>query len=75
MAGLSLLETNPILRHVLDDLPDQSPRAHALVARIERGRRGLFPCRQVGRYRPVSILGFDEGFDRSPVLIREEPGG
>jgi predicted nucleic acid-binding protein len=39
MAGPSLLDTNMILRHVLDDLPDQSPRAHAPFARIERGER------------------------------------
>src|SRR5918995_1182659 len=39
MVGLSLLDTNPILRHVLDDLPDQSPQAHALFDRIERGER------------------------------------
>jgi predicted nucleic acid-binding protein len=37
MAGLPLLDTNPILRHVLDDHPDHSPRAHALFARIEQG--------------------------------------
>jgi predicted nucleic acid-binding protein len=39
MAGLSLLDTNIILRHVLDDLPDQSPKARALFGRIERGER------------------------------------
>jgi predicted nucleic acid-binding protein len=39
MAGLSFLDTNPILRHILDDLPDQSPRAHVLFDRIERDER------------------------------------
>lgn len=39
MTDLSLLDTNLILRHVLDDLPDQSSRAHALFERIERGER------------------------------------
>ena len=34
----SFLDTNPILRHVLDDHPDHSPRAHALFIRIERGQ-------------------------------------
>lgn len=37
MAGLPLLDTNPLLRHLLDDHPDHSPRCHALFARIERG--------------------------------------
>ena len=37
MAALPLLDTNPILRHVLDDHPDHSPRARALFARIEAG--------------------------------------
>ena len=37
MAGLPLLDTNPILRHVLDDHPDHAPRAHTLFARIEAG--------------------------------------
>src|SRR6266516_7250784 len=37
MARLPLLDTNPILRHVLDDHPEHSPRAHALFARIEQG--------------------------------------
>lgn len=37
MAALLLLDTNPILRHVLDDHPDHSPRAHDLFERIERG--------------------------------------
>ncbi len=39
MAGLSLLDTNPILRHVLNDHPDHSSRAHALMERIERRER------------------------------------
>jgi predicted nucleic acid-binding protein len=38
MAGLPLLETNPILRHVLDDHPDHSPGSHALFNRIEAGQ-------------------------------------
>ena len=37
MAALPLLDTNPILRHVLDDHPDHSARAHTLFARIEQG--------------------------------------
>ncbi len=37
MADPAFLDTNPILRHVLDDHADHSPRAHALFARIERG--------------------------------------
>jgi predicted nucleic acid-binding protein len=31
------LDTNILLRHFLQDLPDQSPRASALIGRIERG--------------------------------------
>jgi predicted nucleic acid-binding protein len=38
MAALALLDTNPILRHVLDDHSDHSPRAHALFERIEQGQ-------------------------------------
>lgn len=41
MAGLPLLDTNPILRHVLSDHADHSPRAHALFARIEAGEERL----------------------------------
>ncbi len=41
MAGLPLLDTNPILRHVLDDHTDHSPRAHALFAQIEAGEERL----------------------------------
>lgn len=37
MPALVLLDTNPILRHVLDDHADHSPRAHALFERIEQG--------------------------------------
>lgn len=37
MAAPTFLDTNPILRHVLDDHPDHSPKAHALFGRIERG--------------------------------------
>ena len=38
MADLPLLDTNPILRHALDDHPDHSPRSHALFARVEQGQ-------------------------------------
>ena len=41
MAGLPLLDTNPILRHALDDHPDHSPRSHALFARVEQGQERL----------------------------------
>jgi predicted nucleic acid-binding protein len=37
MSGLSFLDTNVILRHVLGDNPDHSPRATALFHRIRRG--------------------------------------
>jgi predicted nucleic acid-binding protein len=37
--SLSLLDTNPILRHILADHADHSPRADALFAAIERGER------------------------------------
>jgi uncharacterized protein len=39
VAGLSLLDTNIILRHILDDVPNQSPQAHALFLHIEKGER------------------------------------
>lgn len=35
--ALPLLDTNPILRHLLDDHPEHSSRAHNLFARIEAG--------------------------------------
>lgn len=37
----ALLDTNVILRHVLQDQPEQSPRASALFAAIEGGRRAV----------------------------------
>ena len=37
MATLPFLDANMILRHLLQDLPDQSPRATALIDRIEAG--------------------------------------
>lgn len=37
MAPLPLLDTNIVLRHLLGDHPDHSPRATAYIARIERG--------------------------------------
>ncbi len=41
MAVPSLMDTNVILRHILDDHADHSPRAHAFVARIERGEEAV----------------------------------
>jgi predicted nucleic acid-binding protein len=41
VAGFALLDTNPILRPVLDDHADHSPRSHALFARIEAGEERL----------------------------------
>jgi predicted nucleic acid-binding protein len=37
MATLPFLDTNILLRHLRADIPDQSPRATALIERIERG--------------------------------------
>jgi uncharacterized protein len=37
MPGLPLLDTNVILRPLLDDHPDHSPRSHRLFAAIEAG--------------------------------------
>jgi predicted nucleic acid-binding protein len=37
MAGLPFLDTNVILRHTLQDHADHSPRAAALIQRIETG--------------------------------------
>jgi len=34
---MAFLNTNVLLRHLLDDHPEQSPRATAYLARIERG--------------------------------------
>jgi predicted nucleic acid-binding protein len=37
MAALELLDTNILLRHLRQDHADHSPRATALLARVERG--------------------------------------
>ena len=37
----ALLDTNVILRHVLADHPDHSPRVTALFAAVERGERAV----------------------------------
>lgn len=37
----AFLDTNVLLRHVLADHPDHSPRATALIHRIERGERAV----------------------------------
>ena len=37
MAGLPFLNTNLLLRHFTQDSPDLSPRASALMRRIEAG--------------------------------------
>ena len=34
---MPFLDTNILLRHLLDDHPEQSPRATAYLARVERG--------------------------------------
>lgn len=39
MIADALLDTNILLRHVLNDNPDHSPRATALIGAIERGDR------------------------------------
>jgi predicted nucleic acid-binding protein len=39
MAGTPFLDTNTILRHALQDLPDQSARATAFIRRIEAGEQ------------------------------------
>src|SRR5580700_380131 len=35
--ALAFLDTNVLLRHLLDDHPDHSPRATAYIQRIEQG--------------------------------------
>ena len=35
--ALPFLDTNILLRHLLQDLPEQSPRCTAYLARVERG--------------------------------------
>jgi predicted nucleic acid-binding protein len=37
----AFLDTNVILRHVLQDHPDHSPRAAALIVAIEQGQRAV----------------------------------
>jgi predicted nucleic acid-binding protein len=39
MAGTPFLDTNTLLRHALQDLPDQSARATAFIRRIEAGEQ------------------------------------
>jgi len=38
---IPFLDTNVILRHVLDDHPDHSPRATALILALDRGDRSV----------------------------------
>jgi predicted nucleic acid-binding protein len=51
--GTWLLDTDPILRHVLDDHADHSPKSHALFARIEAGEE---------RVRTTDIVVFEAAF-------------
>jgi predicted nucleic acid-binding protein len=41
MIELPLLDTNPILRHALQDHPDHSLRSSALIASVERNELHL----------------------------------
>lgn len=40
-SALGWLDTNVILRYLLNDHPERSPRARALIESAERGERGL----------------------------------
>ena len=53
MAALPLLDTNPILRHILDDHPDHSARSHNLFTRIEDGEE---------RVRTTDTVVFEAAF-------------
>jgi predicted nucleic acid-binding protein len=50
MPALPLLDTNPLIRHLLDHHAAHSPRAHALFARIEGG---------AGRVRTTDTVLFE----------------
>jgi predicted nucleic acid-binding protein len=41
MGELGLLDTNPILRHILDDHPGHSPRVHSFFERLASGEESV----------------------------------
>jgi predicted nucleic acid-binding protein len=59
---LLVIDTNVILRHLLRDHADHSPRAAALFMRVRRGEQSIF-CPDTAIFEAVHIL---HGFAKAP---------
>jgi predicted nucleic acid-binding protein len=59
---LLAVDTNVILRHLLSDHADHSPRAAALFMRVRRGEQSIF-CPDTAIFEAVHIL---HGFAKAP---------
>jgi predicted nucleic acid-binding protein len=59
---VTTVDTNVIVRHLLNDHPDHSPRASALFLRIRRGEQIVF-CLDTAIFEAVHIL---HGLARAP---------
>ena len=68
MADPPVLDTNVLLRHLLGDHPDQSPRATAYITQIERGDRKVRTVETVV-FETVFVL--ERAFRRPRAQIRD----
>ena len=64
----AFLDTNVLLRHLLDDHPEQSPRATSLIAAIERGERHVVTS-EIVVFETVFTLA--RTYKQAPDRIRE----
>jgi predicted nucleic acid-binding protein len=64
----AFLDTNILLRHVLQDLPHQSPRATALIGRIEAGEVRV---RLTETVVFETVFSLQRTYKRRPQAIRE----
>jgi len=64
----AFLDTNILLRHLLQDIPHQSPRATALIARIETGEVRV---RLTETVVFEAVFSLQRTYKRTPQAIRE----
>jgi len=64
----AFLDTNILLRHVLQDIPHQSPRATALIGRIEAGEVRV---RLTETVVFETVFSLQRTYKRKPHAIRE----
>ena len=69
MADLAFLDTNVLWRHLLGDHPDHSPRATALIARIERDEVAVCTSDTVVF---ETVFTLERGFRQPKTRIRDE---